>query len=43
VGYIDAERYVLGNTGQGIAPAVQKMVKLRREYPLGLLEPASAF
>src|SRR6266446_1140979 len=31
VGYIDREQYVLGNTGQGIEPAVQKIINLRRE------------
>jgi hypothetical protein len=34
VGYIDDEKYFLGNTGQGIAPAVQKMVKLRTEHSI---------
>jgi hypothetical protein len=32
VGYIDDEPYVLGNTGNGIAKAVQKMIRLRTEH-----------
>ena len=42
VGYIDDEQYVLGNTDQGIAVAIQKMVKLRKEHPLVSMEPAIA-
>ena len=34
VGYIEDEPYVLGNIGNGIVPAVQKIVKLRMEHPL---------
>ena len=32
VGYIEDEQYVLGNIGNGIMPAVQKMIKLRMEH-----------
>jgi len=32
VGYIEDEQYVLGNVGNGIAPAMQKMIKLRMEH-----------
>jgi hypothetical protein len=39
VGYIDDEPYTLANTGQGIALAVQKIIKLRVEHSLVLPEP----
>ena len=42
VGYIHDEQYVLGKTANGIAPAVRKMIKLRMQYPLVLLQPAIA-
>jgi hypothetical protein len=32
VGFIEDEHYVLGNIGNGIVPAVQKMIKLRMEH-----------
>src|SRR6266478_5391723 len=32
VGFIDDEPYVLGDIGNGIMPAVQKMIKLQREH-----------
>ena len=32
VGYIENEQYVLGDVGNGIVPAVQKMITLRMEY-----------
>ena len=31
VGYIQDEQYVLGNIGNGIVPAVQTTIELRRE------------
>jgi len=35
VGYIEHEQFVLGNIGNGIVPAVQKMIKLRMENSSG--------
>ena len=32
VGYIEDEQYILGNIGNGLVPAVQKMIRLRREH-----------
>src|SRR5260221_13358754 len=32
VGYIEDEKYVLGTIGNGIVPAVQKMIRLRMEH-----------
>jgi hypothetical protein len=32
MGYIDDEQHVLGSIGNGILPAVQKMIKLRMEH-----------
>jgi hypothetical protein len=32
VGYIEDEQYVLGKIGNGIVPAVQKMISLRTEH-----------
>jgi len=32
VGYIDDEQYVLGNIGNGMVAAVQKMIRLRTEH-----------
>jgi hypothetical protein len=32
VGYIESEQYFLGSIGDGIVAAVQKMIRLRREY-----------
>lgn len=31
VGYIEDEQYVLGTVGNGVVPAVQKMIRLRME------------
>ena len=32
VGYVEDEKYLLGNIGNGIMPAVQKMIKLWMEH-----------
>jgi hypothetical protein len=32
MGYMEDEQYVLGNIGNGIVPAVQKMIRLRTEH-----------
>jgi len=32
MGYIEDEQYVLGNTANGIVPAIQKIIRLRMEY-----------